>query len=313
MSTCSGNTERTESAPPSSGDTAVQIHKPKNQSESAVIDRVLGDSLKLLAVAGTFVYGALFMSYRAYYSAIGIRAEDVGVNHAFILSRSIAFIFLAAIVAGAIGIFAWVIGRREGIWGWDRLWIFVAFILVVGYACLLLIPTKSPLWLDVVSFVVILSAGIALGCQAEAGAETGKRQPARYIGIALAVLLTVLLPGVAIGMRAHELGEKAMVGRSVTPLKILEIPVLDVSTEQIGARWICRERERPPIFGNGSKGGIVEGTLLGETSTNVFIRLQQQADGERRHYPQRENIIIKLPQECVMVVRSEDFSEADAL
>jgi hypothetical protein len=277
--------------------------KQDSDQESTLLDRVITDSLKILAVAGTFVYGALFIGYRAYYSAIGIRAEDVGVNHAFILSRSIGFIFLAAIVAGAIGIFAYAIGRREGFSKKKDLpWVLVAVALVSGHLYFLLKSTKSPLWLDGLSLGVIIVAGVVLGLKAEAGAETGKRKPAWYIGVGLAILLTVLLPAIAIGMRAHELGETAMSGDSVVPIKVLEVPVLDVSTEHVYAKWICPAGEAPPIFRPPNR-KLVEGSLLGETSTNIFIRVDQS----------EPNIIIKLPQECIMVIRSEDYSEADAL
>lgn len=50
------------------------------------------DMLKLVAVASVAIYGELFLCYREYYRLLGIKPEDVGVDNAFVLVRSFAFI-----------------------------------------------------------------------------------------------------------------------------------------------------------------------------------------------------------------------------
>ena len=58
--------------------------------------------LKALAIAGALVYGALFLGYRNYYSALGLSPEDVGVSNTYVLVRSVGFIALMALPAVAL-------------------------------------------------------------------------------------------------------------------------------------------------------------------------------------------------------------------
>lgn len=301
MLTGRARTQATGSAAAGSEDTALQIHKPKKQqSESVLIDRVIGESLKLLGIAGTFVYGALFMGYRAYYSALGIRPEDVGVSHSFILSRSIVFIFIAGVVAVTVVFLVEVVAAHPKITCREYLLMAIVTGLVFWYFVRLL-PTLRVWWVD----LLILGGFLIPGAIFIDAVYNMLRKRAWNSGLALTVLVAIMIPAAALAWRAHELGERSIRGLSVTPFKIADIPVLDVSTEQIYAEWICRKDERPlPLFFRPK--AIIEGTLLGETSSNIFIRVPQ-----RDPQGHRQNLIIKLPQECVMLGRYRTYHDAD--
>ncbi len=310
MPTGGSSEDKQGGQPESTGEKGTKATEP----ESAIIDRVAGDSLKLLGLGGTFVYGALFIGYRDYYSALGIRPEDVGVSHLFVLSRSIIFIFVVGIVAATVVFLVEVVAAHHGInWKEAMLMIFVTVLVFVYIGALL--PNRCIWGVDALILISILG----LGALFAVAVYQERRKLAWNTGLAFTVLVATVIPGAAVGWRTHELGETALRGQSVPPFKILNIPDMDVSTEEIRAEWICAERERPMLFDpplENVAGGtpvqprnkVVDGTLLGETSTNIFIRLQQ-SDSQGKG---RRDQIIKLPQECVMLSRYRTFADADA-
>jgi hypothetical protein len=327
--------------------------------EKNILDEIIGDSVKLFALAGTFIYGALFLGYQSYYSDLGIHPEDVGVSHAFVLIRSIGFILLAAGIALVILVYAWVIARRKGIAVVDYFVILLAGAAVYFYAHWLLPPDSSMRFWRY-SVAIIFVPAFLLGVAAENYAVNAKTprtkltaaerrrirrwekrraqrkqmatwalrnwpraaapvalavvrfrrllptvttlRPALNVGMGLTVLLTVLLPAIAIDKRADQLAEQSLRGERVAPFTLFNIvPVLDVSSEYIRASWICPEGEHPPVF-DGPKGNYLQGLSLGETGTSLFMRLQV-SDGGKENKSNQSYVIVKLPQECVMTVR----------
>lgn len=140
--------------------------------EKNILDEIIGDALKVFAIAGTFIYGSLFLGYQSYYSDLGIHPEDVGVNHAFVLVRSIGFILLAAGIALVILVYAWVIARRKGITAFEYSIIVLAGGAVLWYAHWLMPPDSMRIWRY--SLLVILAPALLLGVAAESYAVNAK-------------------------------------------------------------------------------------------------------------------------------------------
>lgn len=305
----------------------TEDQQPAKESLSAAVERVIGGSLKALAVAGTLIYGALFIAYRAFYSALGIHPEDVGISHAFILSRSVGFIGLVAIVALVIPVYLGVLRLKDNV---CRRVVAGIWLLLIGAYFWLLLSFEP--WGALPCFIAISVPASVLAfafrdirrSESDDNAErinesavgnrkrwySGLSPMAWYSVVALTLLLTILLPAIAIAWRAHELGEDALTGGIVRPVKLAGVPILDVSTDRIRAAWICPQDQRPQVFKR-FRNDVLEGTILGETSTSLFMRLQRS--DSQQHHSSEHNIIVKLPQKCVMVARSEPFTDADEL
>ncbi|WP_142305281.1 hypothetical protein [Mycobacterium intracellulare] len=265
----------------------------ERSSQKSVPEKV-GEYLKALAVVGTFSYGALFVGYRAYYRVLGIPPEDVGVSHAFILVRSIGYIVLVACLVILVAIYV-LLMRNPKITKRDTLGT-IALSMIIGWYIYWLFPRS--LLRDVVIFVGVVIAAALL---ADA-IQTGRRRKAWYTGLVITFLLAILLPAAAISWRAQELARKSLDGETVEPITLLGVPLLDVSTDYIHATWICAEAQRPPVF-NRFRNNILKGTSLGETSTSFFM-LIQRTSAERQNHPNRpSSMIVKFPQNCVMVSR----------
>jgi hypothetical protein len=67
---------------------------PKRPRSTAWETLHLDDLTKILALSGGLIYGVIFMAYRAYYDALNLSPEDVGVDPTYILVRSPGFILL---------------------------------------------------------------------------------------------------------------------------------------------------------------------------------------------------------------------------
>jgi hypothetical protein len=88
----------------------------KDSDDGLKIDTLV----KSTAIGGAIIYGALFFGYRTYYKALGMNPENVGIGNTFILVRSIGFVLLACVIAGAV-YGAMIIMRRYkgGPWSWS--------------------------------------------------------------------------------------------------------------------------------------------------------------------------------------------------
>jgi len=274
----------------------------------ATIDNLL----KLTALGGAIIYGALFNGYRTYYYYLGIKPEDVGISNAFILVRSIGFIFLVAVIAAII--FALTVLYESGYPGFfsRRGILNMVVLLAISAVCAIylraLLPPSWPPSLQKTISYGVLFTGVLLGRLTEYLRSRPDRfervRSIRVLGLILIVLLlAVVFPTVAINDRAKSLAADALSGDPISPYAILGVPVLDVSSAKVTATWICPDDQRPAVFKN-VQANTVDGMLLGETGNNYFIRLP----GKELRLPDNTGSgtaeIIKLPQNCVMVMRS---------
>ena len=125
------------------------------------------------------------------------------------------------------------------------------------------------------------------------------------IAIGISILIGVVVPGVFIYFRAHDLADSALRPLKgsppdfpvVKPYSILDdsIPVLDVSSDKVDVEWICtdKNKKRPSVFDGRD---MSPGELLGESPTSLFVRMD----------PPGKTPIVKLPAECVVTTRHED-------
>ena len=129
------------------------------------------------------------------------------------------------------------------------------------------------------------------------------------IAIAACILIAIVVPGLFVYIRAHDLADSAFRNPVVKgtpprvsfpvvkPYSILDnsIPVLDVSSDDVDVEWICTDKNkmRPSVFDGRN---MSTGELLGENPTSIFVRMD----------PQGKTPIVQLPAECVVTTRYED-------
>jgi hypothetical protein len=256
----------------------------------------VGDALKYSAIAGAIIYSCLFLGYRKYYTLLGIRPEDVGVNHTFILARSVGFIVLAVICTLlAILLTAWfhlVLKRRP----WTRRHAIhiaaAALVWLIVSACF--VELDSPhRWLAASMGGVLTIASIAM---AQFSHSPRDRQIANGALIIAAVTI-VLVPVLAAIIDAYLRADRVQHGQESTPVTILGLPLLDVSAEQAHVSWICQDSQRPATFKQ-SQDSSIDGILVGETSTSYYIHLGGQDQ-------RASSKIVKIPQSCAFLTRDD--------
>ena len=257
---------------------------------------MIGDLLKIVAVVGGVIYAVLFIGYRSYYSVLGIHPEDVGISQSFILARSVGFIILTIGIAQIFVMAFNALNSASFVRGF-----LVNFSVGLGAASYarLLLTGIVPTYILVIATVCIIAFAFFLGWL------SGLYKNAGYVRLFSLIVLITVLPAVAIDIRATQLGVSSSRGIPVKPFTVYGLPVLDVSSDTATMTWICPMAQRPPIF-NGSTDNAIHGTVVGETSTKIFIVYSgpekyaaQSTDKGSRSHP-----IISLPQSCVMVSRS---------
>jgi hypothetical protein len=265
--------------------------------ESAVRMPRLENMLQLAALAGAVVYGALFTGYRAFYESLGIDPEDVGISNAFILVRSIAFVVLTALVA-----LTWfsmtrlvnnAINRRAG--KRSRSFISYGYNIAVAIAIgIFIVFFASPGWPPLAKVVVVVSV-LVISIVLTRVADQSSYDDRRKMGAIAAVIVGFLASTTAIHHYAAHLAEDVNAGKTIAPITIFGIPILDVSSDDIRATWVCPEAQRPPPFTEALDSSI-SGFLIGESDTSYIIRLA----------PATESKTVSVPQNCVMLTRLHD-------
>jgi hypothetical protein len=258
----------------------------------------IGDVLKFSGIAGGVIYAGLFLSYRKYYSILGVRPEDVGVNNTFILVRSIGFILLAAVGAGvAIALTGWFnlamkgpLSRRQII---HIFMVWFKFMLIVSAVAW--IVDHRNIWLPALMGGVL---GIACIAMARYTYSTRLDRLAVRAGLVVAVVIIMLVPVIVAIISAHTRADSVQKGNVTTPATILGIPLLDVSAENVMVSWICPDAQRPAIFKQ-SQDNVQQGFLVGETSASYYLRLIDKSRNPSKI------VIVKLPQNCAFLTHEE--------
>ncbi len=260
-----------------------------------------GDILKLLAILAGAIYGALFIGYREYFSELRLQPEDVGVDNTFIAQRSVGFILIAAVIAGAALLFAAFIRRLTDGDPWGRsdtgaIAALVAFIAVAA------VITSA---LGVGKPVAYVFAAALMVSSVILGRNSFKSSRDRIIAacaLMVTAVVVIVLPALAVYSAASDLAKGGPVaGKRVEPQTLFGMPLLDVSAEHVVASWICPDAQRPPAFSD-LPGNTLSGILVGSTSTSYFIRpLSMSAFSGAP----RESVaeIIEVPRNCALLTR----------
>ena len=234
--------------------------------------------VKALGLIGIAAFGMLFVAYYRFYSAIGVRPEDIGVTYAYVLARSIglALIVLAAIAYVVAGILSQGIRRWRR---WPR-----APKSVVRH----LIGAVGPIGFSAGVFALVRDDGvrsasntaasvllIALGAVLTVG-WLGGRLPVR---LAAASIVTTVPLAFAVGLavHAHNLGAGVRAGGTVDPLTVLGAPLLDVQARAVVVEWVGPAAQRPAnVFGAEAR---LCATDLGRSQSTQFLMTEDRADG----------------------------------
>ncbi|OBF08301.1 hypothetical protein A5730_11455 [Mycobacterium sp. ACS4054] len=279
------------------GDSPDSDKQPPEPAGTRMPSLSLDNILKLTALAGAVVYGALFTGYRAFYRAVGLNPEEVGINNTFILVRSVGFSIITALVAIAwFGATKMVrefrarhsesrLARWATSYGWNIAAGFVFSFFVTSLA--------SPAWSGSVIIAVWVSVfilSVVLGFIAQRSSEDQRT----IVGAILAVTVAIMLPTTAIYNKAVRSANSILAGHKVKPLTVFNIPILDVSSDAVHATWICPEAQKPPLFKE-AKDSTITGMLIGESGTSYIIRVWK--------HPVTGPGIVRMPQNCAMVTR----------
>lgn len=254
----------------------------------------LENMLKLAALAGAVVYGALFTGYRAFYESLGIDPEDVGVGNTFILVRSIAFVIFTTVVAliwfGMTRLVNNAMNKRSG--KRSRRIISYGYNIIVAIIIgAIIIFWASPGWHPVVKGVVVVAV-LVIAIVLTRVAEQCSYDDRRKMGAVAAVIVGFLASTTAIHQYAAHLAEEINSGQRIEPFAIFNIPILDVSSDEVGATWICPESQEPPPFKD-ARDSSITGFLIGESATSYIIRRN----------PATESETVSVPQNCAMLTR----------
>jgi hypothetical protein len=275
--------------------------------------------LKIASFCGVVIYGVLFIGYRTYFNKLGITPEDVGVGSTFVLVRSIGFIALAIGAVALVGSIVFVLDQMAkkseenqpktksplqrlkylAKWSWNikRIGWFLTLVCLAGLLLAYLFALKPWYW-PVLKILLVWIVLLILALVVMIVAVV--QEPAVGLGIvtAISIVISVILPGISVYFRAHDLADSALRSTVVIPYSILfgSIPVLDVSSDEVDVEWICDDKVKhlPSVF-HGRP--MSKGELLGESPTSLFVRMD----------PEGKATIVKLPAECVVTTRYRDI------
>jgi hypothetical protein len=247
------------------------------------------------------------MAYRAYYDALNLSPEDVGVDTAYVLVRSPGFVLMTI---GAAFLAYWGIGSFESylakpekllepgsrfafprfvVWFLISLgaWVFSIFCLLTFYVVqfygdmenLAASSQGNRMFGTLFIILSIIFATIRIVPDLLSKVAPNRinslnvGRVARYLQVGLALVITVLLPAVLVVGRAESLGHRAASGDSVRPVQVFGIVILDVSAVPVDLVWSDPKTPHPPYFGSTAVSVPVSGTLLGQTENSIVANV----------------------------------------
>ncbi len=239
--------------------------------------------LKAFGAGSAILYGSLFLAYRAYYNAIGLSPEELGVNNTYVLVRAVGFSLVMSIVAG-LYIIGSAAGERaqdsSGLTAFTWLMFFFASSFVAGFLIAAFEPPSWPTWIGPALAALGLLPPAYFGI-------THKRNSLAFA--TLTALVAVVFPSAAVIGHAESLGGRAADGKKVHPYTLAGLPLLDVSAVPGSITWLGPPSQRPvEIFAQQNQ---LNGMIIGQGPT-VVVLVVDQGDGRR---------ILRLPSGLVSV------------
>lgn len=226
---------------------------------------------KATAVIGAGLYGVLFLAYRAYYDRLEISPEDVGVTYSYVLVRSIGFILVTILIFSVILSFFYLASElfsserpsRQDFLRMAGCGVLGAF---AGYYFFVLFPFSTPIWAGIVVGVVLLGLAVVLPMMRPKGDDKNWR----ITVVLLTLVLSVLIPAIALVLQGVDRGNAARSAGTVSALSFLNIPLLDVTAPSARVYWTNTSTAAPAeFFGAGPPQGVV----LGQTGTAVLVAI----------------------------------------
>jgi heme/copper-type cytochrome/quinol oxidase subunit 4 len=254
-------------------------------------DRVPLDWLaKALALTAAVFYGVLFIAYRLYYSEIGLRPEDGGVDNAFLAPRAIGLGLTCVITAACLGLLIYYYTEPESLF---RLPPVLSFAMkqiigfIAGVLCYYVVKfnlpeTSKTLRTVLALFLILACLAVSIWLKNKTQDEEPARAravTARFAGI-LATFVAIVFPIAALWVRSYDLGTTAHQGVAVSPIEIFRVPLLDVRARPVALTWISATKWPAEPFGAGEKPIPVSVLLLARDSTTVSV-LHETPNGRR--------------------------------
>jgi hypothetical protein len=234
----------------------------------------------VFAFSGAILYGVIFMAYWAYYDALNLSPEDVGVDTAYILVRSPGFLFLSIAAAGlSFSLARLTDSLRDwngSTWPSGRWWSRVVLVTVLNLLLVLYLIQFYQVLRGVVPLLIVLSVILWLDSVALRVAEKRGYRYSRYVPLGSAVFIALVLPAVLLNLEVRSLGQYALSGGIVSPIEAFGIPIIDVSAPPVKLHWSDPRTPRPYYFGNAATPEPIRGTLLGQTDTAVVANLNYE-------------------------------------
>lgn len=223
--------------------------------------------LQFGAAPAIVVYGLLFLAYRSYYSTLGVDPEDVGIDNAYILSRSAGFILVLGVFALFAALSQFVDQKSTGKVpeGWVSL---AKLVLTLPFGLFLvsILTDSAP--------VVLLTLTILVGCIAQAVPLSLFHHFGVWASTTVYTIILILGLGVvatALISRANFSARVADEGCAVEPIQYASIPVLELSASPVSIEWVGPQNQRPLLFGSDASPSPIRGLLIGRGSTADYV------------------------------------------
>jgi hypothetical protein len=246
--------------PPDAAESQAGKVRSWRQYESA-IDFVL----KFAAVPGVIVYAVLFVSYRRYYSALGMDPEDAGVTNTYVLSRSLGLIFLTVLFVTLAALPPYFDENRMSKWVKA---VASTFLLVpLGAFVAILLKSSNLSFIAIMLMLALFSITVTPDIYSRLGLR------ARIVRLAVLITVGVILLTAALSSYANSQAlNRALRGCHVKPLDFHGVPILDISATVAMIDWIGPREQRPPDFSNFPAQSSVTGLVIGRGTTLAFLK-----------------------------------------
>jgi hypothetical protein len=235
----------------------------------------LDDVTKILALSGGLLYGVLFMAYRAYYDAVNLSPEDVGVDTVYVIVRSPGFIIVTIAAAAIVQLNDWGYNRYQDASGWKTvLYAPLSVVVSLALSAYVYALSSGPILFNTLLGVGVFLTMLGIAQWSRSLRSKSQATASRIVRVTGAGVLAVALPAFLLISDASALGQRAARGYATNSIQILGIVILDVSAPTVNVLWSDTKSAHPAYFGSSSASPEpAEALLLGQTGTSVVVNL----------------------------------------
>ena len=303
------------------GRLAGYSHKRAKNESSMGLDQ----ALKLVAVAGAFIFVGLFTSYDQFYASLGVSPEDVGVTYSYLLARALGIGLIAGPGVGLLLLLLLVIMRPELLkrmnwllkrmdWALKRpaiLTIVILFVIAIMYLAAFLIPSRVQEVAQPRGYLLGSAVFLTLSVIAFAASRIYREAPNRplhppLVAMALFAVTAASVSGfVGLAYTAGLLADNALDGEPVHEIRVAGLSVLNVRSESTVVTWVAPPAQRPTVFGSDSRACMM---YIGQNATDMFFLVPIHGRGDIKP-------TVRLPRITVATegVSAEECRRVDSL